>query len=259
MLSHIKGRCVVCTREYRRVCKRIYIGPVSYTHLDVYKRQAPKPKPKSKATGESITAQDVLDKIPSLDLSKVHVKENITFDFKAGGASTAGDDSLVDVPTDFPEGQPNCLLGLTIVFTGVLPTLERGESEALAKRYGARVTKSISSKTSVVVLGDEAGPKKLEKIKQLKVKAIDEEGFKQLIAGMPAEGGDGAAAEKARLKKEQEEAQAMEDAQKIIAQEDAKKERIKLAKSSGAVVSKEDIIRDEDKLWTCLLYTSRCV
>lgn len=90
----------------------------------------------------------------------------------------------------------------------------------------------------------------MEKIKQLKVKAIDEEGFKQLIAGMPAEGGDGAAAEKARLKKEQEEAQAMEDAQKIIAQEDAKKERIKLAKSSGAVVSKEDIIRDEDKLWT---------
>lgn len=94
------------------------------------KAAAPKPKPKSKATGESITAQDVLDKIPSLDLSKVHVKENITFDFKAGGASTAGDDSLVDVPTDFPEGQPNCLLGLTIVFTGVLPTLERGESEA---------------------------------------------------------------------------------------------------------------------------------
>ena len=199
----------------------------------------------------STTAQDVLDAIPSLNLSSVSVKENIKFDFRAGGiggSSDAGFDN--DGDNGFPEGQPNCLLGLTMVFTGVLPTLERGAAENMAKRYGARVTKSISSKTSVVVLGEEAGPKKLEKIKQLDIKAIDEDGFKQLILGMPADGGDGEAAEKARRKLEEQEAQVMEEATEMAHVEEAKAEKIRAAKLSGNVVKESDLIREEDKLWT---------
>ncbi|CAI4036511.1 hypothetical protein SMKI_15G3580 [Saccharomyces mikatae IFO 1815] len=196
-----------------------------------------------------ITAQDVLDKIPSLDLSNVHVKENIKFDFK-GANSKVDPDEIASEIGDFPEGKPNCLLGLTIVFTGILPTLERGASEALAKRYGARVTKSISSKTSVVVLGDEAGPKKLEKIKQLKIKAIDEEGFKLLIAGMPAEGGDGDAAEKARHKLEEQHHIAAKEAELLVKKEEERAKKLAASRLSGSHAQRDNVVREEDKLWT---------
>ncbi|CCF59225.1 hypothetical protein KAFR_0G01910 [Kazachstania africana CBS 2517] len=206
------------------------------------------PVKKAKTEGGT-TAQDVLNSIPSLDLSTVHVKEDIKFDFrKSGGPSSS--DASADMPMDFPEGASNCLLGLTIVFTGVLPNLERGAVEAVAKRYGAKVTKSISSRTSVVVLGDDAGPKKLEKIKQLKIKAIDEDGFKQLISGMPEEGGEGEAAEKARKKREEEEAKALKEAQDLIKQENIRKQTMSMAQKSGEYIKNEDKIRDEDKLWT---------
>ena len=194
-----------------------------------------------------ITAQEVLATIPSVDLETVHVKENTGFVFsKAGGDS--GDSG--DTPMDFPEGAPDCLLGLTIVFTGVLPTLDRPTSEGIAKRYGARVTKSISGKTSLVVLGDDAGPSKLDKIKKLKIKTIDEDGFRQLIAAMPADGGDGLAAEKARVKKEEQEAQAALEAEKMVKEQKIKEAKIKAMKSAGEVVSKDESMREEDKLWT---------
>ncbi|CAI4051947.1 hypothetical protein SKDZ_15G3590 [Saccharomyces kudriavzevii ZP591] len=226
--------------------KRKASSPVAKS-LVPKKKQRPSKTPGP--TLSDVTAQDVLAKIPSLDLSSVHVKENVKFDFKSADSNVDPDEIASEI-SDFPEGKPNCLLGLTIVFTGVLPTLERGASEALAKRYGARVTKSISSKTSVVVLGDEAGPKKLEKIKQLKIKAIDEEGFKQLIAGMPAEGGDGEAAEKARQKLEEQQHAAAKEAQVLVKKEEERAEKLAASRVSGGHVKRDDMIREEDKLWT---------
>lgn len=38
-----------------------------------------------------------------------------------------------------PEGRPNCLAGLTLVFTGELSSLARDDAVDLAKRYGAYV------------------------------------------------------------------------------------------------------------------------
>jgi len=35
-----------------------------------------------------------------------------------------------------PQGQPDCLAGLTLVFTGELETLGRDEAVELTKRYG---------------------------------------------------------------------------------------------------------------------------
>ncbi|CCE63804.1 hypothetical protein TPHA_0F03230 [Tetrapisispora phaffii CBS 4417] len=202
---------------------------------------------KNKSSNASVTAADVLATIPSVDLSEVHIKENVKFDFRAAAISG---DSEVSTQGDFPEGQDNCLLGLTVVFTGVLPTMERGAAENIARRYGAKVTKSISGKTSFVVLGDEAGPKKVEKIRQLKVKAINEDGFRKLIAGMPADGGDGDAAEKARLKKQQEEARVLKEANEMAEEAEEKELKIKQARLSGDFVKREDLIREQDKLWT---------
>ena len=40
---------------------------------------------------------------------------------------------------DIPAGEPNCLAGLTLVFTGELSSLSREEASDLAKRYGGCV------------------------------------------------------------------------------------------------------------------------
>ncbi|UZJ54350.1 hypothetical protein CBS101457_003670 [Exobasidium rhododendri] len=83
---------------------------------------------------------------------------------------------------EIPYGKPNCLSGLTLVFTGELSSLSRDESTDLAKRFGAKVTSAISSKTSYVVMGADAGKSKIDKQKQLKTKMLDEDGFLNLIA-----------------------------------------------------------------------------
>ncbi|WFC97356.1 DNA replication factor C complex subunit Rfc1 [Malassezia yamatoensis] len=81
-----------------------------------------------------------------------------------------------------PDGAPNCLAGLTMVFTGELSSLGRDEAVDLAKRYGAKVTTAPSSKTSYVVLGENAGAKKLDVIQKNKIKTLSEDQFLDLIA-----------------------------------------------------------------------------
>nr|ASF90187.1 hypothetical protein SPAR06058 [Bartheletia paradoxa] len=78
---------------------------------------------------------------------------------------------------EIPEGKPNCLAGLTFVFTGELESLAREEAADLAKRYGGRVTGAPSGATSYVILGTNAGPSKLSKIEKLKIPTLDEDGF----------------------------------------------------------------------------------
>lgn len=160
---------------------------------------------------------------------------------------------------ELPDAAPNCLGGLTIVFTGVLPNLDRDASESVAKRYGARVTKAILKKTSLVVMGEEAGPSKVKKIKDFGIKAIDEAGFIELLTRMPPEGGDGANAQAARRKREEEEQKIIEDAmaqeKKELAEEKKKAAAAaKAAKSSdssrpAAPAGPREIPNDE-KLWT---------
>jgi DNA ligase (NAD+) len=65
------------------------------------------------------------------------------------------------------------LEGLTVVITGTLPTLSRQEATQRLEAAGARVTDSISKKTSFLVAGEAAGSK-LEKAKALGVEVIDE-------------------------------------------------------------------------------------
>ncbi|KAK3088984.1 DNA replication factor C complex subunit Rfc1, partial [Teratosphaeriaceae sp. CCFEE 6253] len=67
---------------------------------------------------------------------------------------------------DVPQGADNCLAGLAFVFTGQLQRIGREQGQALVKQYGGKVTSAPSSKTSYVVLGEDAGPKKLETIKK---------------------------------------------------------------------------------------------
>ncbi|KAN0077729.1 Replication factor RFC1 C terminal domain containing protein [Elaphomyces granulatus] len=106
---------------------------------------------------------------------------------------------------DVPVGADNCLAGLSFVFTGILDSIGREEGQSLVKRYGGKVTGAPSSKTSYVVLGSDAGPKKLENIRKHKIKTINEDGLFELIRQLPANGGDGKAAEQYQAKKMAEE------------------------------------------------------
>ncbi|MEU2330751.1 NAD-dependent DNA ligase LigA [Streptomyces althioticus] len=84
---------------------------------------------------------------------------------------------------------PRPLEGLTVVVTGTLENFTRdGAKEALQNR-GAKVTGSVSKKTSFVVVGDNPGSK-YDKAVQLKVPVLDEDGFQVLLE----EGPDAAAA-----------------------------------------------------------------
>ncbi|MCO5585169.1 hypothetical protein L7F22_039101 [Adiantum nelumboides] len=82
---------------------------------------------------------------------------------------------------EIPVGKPNCLAGMTLVFTGELSSISRDEATDLAKRYGAKVTGAPSSKTTYVIVGENAGPSKLKKIEAQKLQTLDEDGFLDLI------------------------------------------------------------------------------
>ncbi|WP_435822094.1 NAD-dependent DNA ligase LigA [Actinacidiphila alni] len=75
---------------------------------------------------------------------------------------------------------PRPLEGLTVVVTGTLAGHTRdGAKEALVSR-GAKVTGSVSKKTSFVVVGDNPGSK-YDKALQVKVPVLDEPGFAVLL------------------------------------------------------------------------------
>ncbi|MFF0159740.1 NAD-dependent DNA ligase LigA [Streptomyces sp. NPDC005263] len=79
---------------------------------------------------------------------------------------------------------PRPLAGLTVVVTGTLDHFTRdGAKEALQSR-GAKVTGSVSKKTSFVVVGDNPGSKH-DKAMQLKVPVLNEDGFRVLLESGP--------------------------------------------------------------------------
>jgi len=76
---------------------------------------------------------------------------------------------------------PKLLSGKTFVITGTLPSLSRDEAKDLLEAAGAKVSGSVSKKTTYLVAGEEAGSK-LTKAQELGVAVIDEAGLRALLA-----------------------------------------------------------------------------
>ncbi|MGD0911831.1 MAG: NAD-dependent DNA ligase LigA [Terracidiphilus sp.] len=74
------------------------------------------------------------------------------------------------------------LAGLTFVLTGTLPTLSREAAKEKIEAAGAKVSGSVSKKTSYVVAGEDAGSK-LDKAHELKVPVLDEAGLLAMLLG----------------------------------------------------------------------------
>jgi DNA ligase (NAD+) len=78
--------------------------------------------------------------------------------------------------TDSPIG------GKTIVFTGTLTSMTRGEAKARAEALGAKVTGSVSAKTDYVIIGADAGSK-AAKARSLGVEVLSEDEWTRMTGG----------------------------------------------------------------------------
>ena len=97
-------------------------------------------------------------------------------DLSAEAARTAAETGVAE---DLAASQP--LAGLTFVLTGTLENRTRDEAGAALKALGAKVTGSVSKKTSYVVAGPGAGSK-LTKAESLGVPVLDEAALEQVLA-----------------------------------------------------------------------------
>lgn len=72
------------------------------------------------------------------------------------------------------------LEGLKFVFTGTLKNFGRDLASSLVEKKGAKVSSTVTKKTSYLVAGEDSGSK-LEKAKSFNVKILDEDEFVKLI------------------------------------------------------------------------------
>ncbi|MBI3400128.1 MAG: NAD-dependent DNA ligase LigA [Acidobacteria bacterium] len=91
-------------------------------------------------------------------------------------------DAGVNMTSQAPEPTdvPGPLAGKTFVLTGTMASMTREQATEALERLGAKVSASVSKKTSYVVYGEEAGTK-LEKAQKLGVETLDEAQFHALI------------------------------------------------------------------------------
>ena len=92
---------------------------------------------------------------------------------KTAGVQLEGPPPLAE-PMDLP------MAGKTFVLTGTLPTLSRKEAKTKIEESGGKVTGSVSSKTSYVVVGIDAGSK-LTKAEKLGIQRLSEEDLLALL------------------------------------------------------------------------------
>ncbi|AVV40360.1 NAD-dependent DNA ligase LigA [Streptomyces sp. ID05-04B] len=132
------------------------------------------------ATEEELANTDGVGAIIAASLKEWFAEEwhqEILRKWKAAGVRMEEESSGED------EG-PRPLEGLTVVVTGTLERFTRdGAKDALQTR-GAKVTGSVSKKTSFVVVGDNPGSK-YDKAMQLKVPVLNEDGFAVLLEQGP--------------------------------------------------------------------------
>lgn len=124
------------------------------------------------------TAEDAVQRLVAIEGIGEIVAEAIR-GYLAEPHNTALVDALLaevtveDVKASAAPADGATLAGQTIVFTGELTAMPRDAAKARAEALGAKVTDSVSKKTTLVVAGPGAGSK-LKKATELGIRVIDE-------------------------------------------------------------------------------------
>ncbi|KAI5236029.1 DNA replication factor C, large subunit [Aureobasidium subglaciale] len=227
--------------------------------LDTDEEEKPKPKKarapakkkeKDPPVEDSAALKAILDDIPLIEAPEPPPKDPDAapkkwFNRPAADASAPNAGSI-----DIPEGADNCLAGLSFVFTGQLTYISRDEGQNLVKRYGGKCMTAPSKNTSYVVLGAEAGPKKLEVIKLHNLKVIDEKGLFALISKLPPNGGDSAAGAKYEAQQKKEAEKIKKAAEEMEKADRERIERERLAKGPAATPKGFAADGTDNRLWT---------
>lgn len=124
------------------------------------------------AVREFLSVPENLEVLQRLREAGLALEENL-------GAAVAQAAQETGVDADLAAGQP--LDGLTFVLTGTLVNRTRDEAGAALKLLGAKVSGSVSKKTSYLVAGPKAGSK-LTKAESLGVPVLDEEALERILA-----------------------------------------------------------------------------
>ena len=81
---------------------------------------------------------------------------------------------------DVVEAAGNQMEGEIVVLTGKLEVMGRSEAGKILEAHGAKVTGSVSKKTTLVIAGEDSGSK-LTKANELGIQVINEDDFKDII------------------------------------------------------------------------------
>jgi DNA ligase (NAD+) len=73
--------------------------------------------------------------------------------------------------------------GKSFVISGVFSGYSRDQLKEMIERYGGRNVTAVSSKTDYLLAGEDMGPAKLKKARELGVKIISEEEFLEIVEG----------------------------------------------------------------------------
>lgn len=121
---------------------------------------------------EFLSVPENLEVLQRLREAGLALEENL-------GVAVAQAAQETGVDAGLAAGQP--LDGLTFVLTGTLVNRTRDEAGAALKLLGAKVSGSVSKKTSYLVAGPKAGSK-LTKAESLGVPVLDEEALERILA-----------------------------------------------------------------------------
>jgi DNA ligase (NAD+) len=87
---------------------------------------------------------------------------------------------VTPVPPEKSDKDLKPLAGMTIVLTGTLESMSRDEAKTLLENAGAKVTGSVSNKTTLVIAGKDPGSKR-DKAEKLGVRIIGEREIMKML------------------------------------------------------------------------------
>jgi len=134
--------------------------------------------------GARIIGSEQLEELLNIDGIGASMAKDLVEFFAEPHNNDVLDDLLSNVTVEefeAPDTEGSPVAGKTVVFTGTLETMSRGEAKARAEALGAKVSGSVSKKTDYVVAGPGAGSKE-KKARELGLTVLSEQGWLDLTS-----------------------------------------------------------------------------